>query len=151
MDVEGARKFRVSIRVLVPTIVVCALLVVSAIWNIQLHRRAEEQRQRAITAERAEAARVEAERLRAIAIEKADAERERDLAKKRAVRAEDVARMRQLYDELNILSQMSDRIQMENRKLNLPAKETAQPDQAVNDPAVTRTGIPTGSTADPRP
>ena len=34
MDVGGARKFRVSSRALVPIIAVCALLLVSAIWNL---------------------------------------------------------------------------------------------------------------------
>src|SRR5271157_1381872 len=114
MDVGGARKFRVSSRSLVPLIAVCALLLVSALGNLELYRRAEEQRSRAIAAERAAAARAEEQRLRAVAMEReeaaraqAEAEQERILAKKRAARAEDAARVRQLYQELNVLSQMN--------------------------------------------
>jgi F0F1-type ATP synthase membrane subunit b/b' len=136
MDVGGARRFRVSSRVLVPIIAVCVLLLVSAIWNLELYRRAEEQRSRAIAAERAEAARAEEQRLRAVAAEKeeaaraeAEAERARALAKQRAARAEDAARMRQLYQELNNLSQMSDRILMENQSLRIPTKTGERPDQ----------------------
>ena len=70
MDVGGTRKFRVSSRVLVPIITVCVLLLVSAIWNLQLYRRAEEQRSRAIAAERAEAARAE-EDVDGIAVDRA--------------------------------------------------------------------------------
>src|SRR5271157_3501023 len=102
MDVGGARKFRVSSRSLVPLIAVCALLLVSALWNLELYRRAEEQRSRAIAAEQAEAARAEEQRLRAIAAEQAEtaraqaeAERERTLAKRRATKAADAVRVRQ--------------------------------------------------------
>jgi F0F1-type ATP synthase membrane subunit b/b' len=148
MDVGGTRKFRVSSRVLVPIIAVCVLLLVSAIWNLELYRRAEEQRSRAIAAERAEAARAEEQRLQAGAAEKeeaarahAEAERERTLAKRRATRAEDAARVRQLYQEINNLSQMRDRIVLENQNPRLPVKKAERPDQAGKDPAVMRTGI----------
>jgi regulator of protease activity HflC (stomatin/prohibitin superfamily) len=137
MDLRGARKFRVSNRALVPIIAVCALLLVSAIWNLALYRRAEEQRSRAIAAERAAATRAEEQRLRAVAMEReeaaraqAEAERERILAKKRAARAEDAARVRQLYQELNVLSQMNDRILLQNQSLRIPAKKGERPDQA---------------------
>jgi hypothetical protein len=137
MDVGGTRRFRVSSRALVPMIAVCALLLVSAIWNLELYRRAEEHRSRAIAAEKVEAARAEEQRLRVAAAEKeeaaraqAEAERARTLAKQRAARAEDAARMRQLYQEINNLSQMSDRILMENQSLRIPTKKREQPDQA---------------------
>jgi hypothetical protein len=137
MDVEGARKFRVSSRALVPIITVCVLLLVSAIWNYELNRRAEEQRSRAIATERAEAARAEEQRLRAVAVEReeaararAEAERASTLAKQRAARAEDAARIRQLYQELNNLSQMNDRILLENPSLRIPTKKKERPDQA---------------------
>lgn len=156
MDVGGTRKFRVSSRVLVPIVAVCVLLLVSAIWNLELHRRAEEQRSRAIAAERAEAARAEEQRLKAVAADKeeaaraqVDAERERTLAKQRAARAEDAARVRQLYQELNNLSQMNNRILMEYQSQRISVKKTERPDQAGKDPAVTRTGnrpVPTTDT-----
>jgi hypothetical protein len=157
MDVGGTRKFRVSSRVLVPIVAVCVLLLVSAIWNLELYRRAEE-RSRAIAAERAEAARAEEQRLKAVAAEKeeaaraqVDAERERTLAKQRAARAEDAARVRQLYQELNTLSQMSDRVLMEYQSQRIPVKKKERPDQAGKDPAVTRTGNRPVPTTDTRP
>jgi hypothetical protein len=122
---------------LFPTIAVGALLLVSAIWNLELYRRAEEQRLRAITAEKEKAARAEEQRLRAVAAEKekaardqAEAERAHTLAKQRAARAEDAARMRQLYQEINNLSKLSDRILMETQSLRIPTKKGERPNQA---------------------
>ena len=158
MDVGGTRKFRVSSRVLVPIVAVCVLLLVSVIWNLELYRRAEEQRSRAIAAERAEAARAEEQRLRAVAAEqeeaaraRAEAEREQTLAKRRATRAEDAVRVRQLYQELNNLSQMRDQILLENQNLRLPVKKAERPDQAGKDPAIMRAGNRPVPATDTRP
>jgi cytoskeletal protein RodZ len=130
MDFGGARKFRISFRSLVLIIAVIALLLTSAIWNFALYRRAEEQRLRAIAAERAEAARAQEQRLKEIAAEQAqaartqiEAEKAHALAKRKATSAEDAARVRQLYQELNALSQINDRLLMENHRQVLPAKK----------------------------
>jgi Tfp pilus assembly protein PilX len=140
MDDGGARKFRVAPRVWFSIIAVCVLLLASVLGNLELYRRAEAQRSRAIAAERAEAARAEERRLQAAASEKEEAERARTLAKQRAAKAEDAARVRQLYEELNSLSQMSDRILMENQRLQLPVKKGERSDQTRKDPSIRRTG-----------
>ena len=57
MDIEGARKFRVSNRSLTLIIPLVTLLVASVFWNIRQHRLIEQQRLRAIGLQREEAAR----------------------------------------------------------------------------------------------
>jgi len=124
MDVSGARKFRVSVRLLLSILTVCSLLLASAFWNFHLYRRAEHERLRAIAAEQTPLAHTEEERLRALAEEKAkpalteaQIEQARMVAKRQAERAKDAERVRELYQELNNLSQMSEQILLENPNL----------------------------------
>ncbi len=134
MDVSGARKFRGSIRLLVSILAVGSLLLASAFWNFQLYRRAEHQRLRAIAAERVSSAHADDQRLRAIADEtaqsprtEAEAEQARFLARRRAERAKDAARVRQLYQELNNLSQLNERILIENSNPRGTSQKKSQP------------------------
>lgn len=120
MDGSRARKFRVSIRLLLSILAVCCILLASVFWNLQLYRRAEQQRFRAITAEQIAAANAEDRRLQAIAGEKpesprtqTDAEQAKLVAKRQAERAKDAVRVRQLYQELNNLSQLNEQILLE--------------------------------------
>ena len=135
MDVSGARKFRVSIRLQFSILAVCCILLASVFWSFQLYRRAEHQRLRAVAAEKIAVANAADERVRAIAGDKqelaraqVDAEQAKLMAKRQAERIKDAARVRQLYQELNNLSQLNERILLEisnpqrtSQKQNQPA------------------------------
>jgi len=92
----------------------CALLLVSGIWNVRQYWLVEQQRRQAVAA--AQQARAEAAR--------AAAEAERAKLKKKAADAETGARVDQLYQEINNLTRMSEQILLRDRsKPGAPAKK----------------------------
>jgi hypothetical protein len=96
MDV-GAMKFRVPNRTLWVIIPLVTLLVASGIGNIRQYRIIERLRARELAMQQETAARVQAE-----------AEREKARLKKKADWAASDARVQQLYQEIDTLSQISE-------------------------------------------
>ena len=106
MKVGGAWKLAVSKRSLLLVIPLCVLLLASMVGNVRQYHRTERQRQRAVAAERkaaAKTAHTEAE------VERAKLKRQSALASS--------ARIDQLYQEINNLTQMSERVLLRDRSL----------------------------------
>jgi hypothetical protein len=104
MDIRGARKSYVPSRSLLLIIAACAVLLIPALWVLRQSHLAEQERQRARAAERA--ARLAAEAAAAD-------ERARLQAEKKAARAKGDDRIRQLIEEITVLSREQDRLRME--------------------------------------
>jgi uncharacterized membrane protein (DUF106 family) len=96
MKVAGARKFHMSSRPRVLIVLLITLLMASAFWNLYQHRLIEQDR---ITVRRKEDARA-----------KEEANREAARRKKNAEWAASDARVQQLYQEINNLSQINERL-----------------------------------------
>jgi hypothetical protein len=103
MEVGGAKKFVASNRSLMLIIPVCVLLLASAIWNVWQYRIIEQQRLQALAAER---------EAKAVAA-RSKIEAERAKLKKTAAAASD-ARVDQLYQEINNLTRINERVLLRN-------------------------------------
>jgi hypothetical protein len=112
MDVRGAQKFRVSGHSLLLIIPLCVLLGASTTWNLWQYRQIEHQRLQSLVARKSaknEAMRTEAE-----------TKSNQAQLKRNAARAEAKARMDQLYQEVENLSRINERLLQSNstRRMN---------------------------------
>jgi hypothetical protein len=118
MDVRGARKFHVSSRSLPLIIAACAVLLVPALWVLQQSELAEQQRQRTKAAERAARLAAQAEE---------EQERARVQAEKKTTRAKGDERIRQLIEEIAVLSREQDRLRTEISNAQRMLKKGSEP------------------------
>jgi hypothetical protein len=119
MDVEGARKFRLSKQSLVLIIPLVTLLVMSVFWNARQSRLIAEERARVIAAQREETARAKE------VADRAEARKNRN-----AKWAASDARVQQLYRELDTLSRINEQV------IARPQQKRSTPNN-IDNPAAT--------------
>ena len=124
MDGRRAWKFVAANRSLMIVIPMSALLLASLSWNVWQHRLDRDRREQAKAKERSATAAV------ALAREYAD----RAQLKRQARDAESDARLQQLYQEINNLTRVSERILLPNEPSGRAPATTDGPEKAADSP-----------------
>jgi hypothetical protein len=124
MDLKRARQICAVNRSLLVVIPLSILLLASLGWNVWRYRLDEERRAEAKQAEHAKKA--------ATALAKEEAERAQ--LKRKARYAQSDARIQQLYDEINHLTEVSEKTLLPNRVLRNASGEIASPDKTGGTP-----------------
>jgi hypothetical protein len=112
MDDRRTRKFGMAIRTPSILIAVCLLLLAPAIWKIRRSQLARQERTRAMAA------------LKAVQAQAAQAEETRENRERQAAQAAAAERIRQLYQEIDQLTRLNDRLLSEIKR---PARKRGGP------------------------
>jgi hypothetical protein len=128
MDGKKARQIAGSRAFLIPATAICAISMASIFWNLQLSHSSSQRRDGNIPADSNSIELTGSRRQNTLEGEKlgsikttADPEQARLIARRQAERVKDAARVRELYEELNRLTELNEKILLDRKAVgNLP-------------------------------